>query len=63
MTVANYKCPCGFIYPPEPESQNLHSTEAIPFEDLQDDWLCPYCGYEKEYFNKVEKDASEKGTD
>ncbi len=24
----------------------------IPFEDLPDDWICPFCGVGKEYFHK-----------
>jgi rubredoxin len=52
-----FKCPCGYIYDPvKGEPQN-----AIPpgtaFEDLPEDWICPRCGYEKEYFKELfEKD-------
>ncbi|MCD6258405.1 MAG: rubredoxin [Atribacterota bacterium] len=42
-----YKCPfCGYVYDPE--------KEGTPFEDLPEDWRCPSCGAEKEYFVPLE---------
>jgi len=29
------------------------STEEIRFEDLPDDWTCPFCGEGKDVFEKV----------
>ncbi len=41
-----YKCSaCGYIYDEE--------KEGIKFSDLPDDWKCPVCGSEKEYFTEV----------
>lgn len=41
-----YKCTvCGYVYD--------EANEAIPFEDLPDDWQCPICGTEKEDFKKL----------
>lgn len=40
-----YKCTaCGYIYD--------DNVEAVKFEDLPDDWVCPLCGLEKEFFEK-----------
>ena len=48
MTKASkYACPCGYVYDPE------HGVKpGTPFEDLPEDWVCPKCGAEKEYFEK-----------
>jgi flavin reductase (DIM6/NTAB) family NADH-FMN oxidoreductase RutF/rubredoxin len=41
-----YKCSvCGYIYD--------ESKEGIKFLDLPDNWKCPVCGTEKEYFIEV----------
>lgn len=41
-----YKCSaCGFIYD--------ENREGIKFSDLPENWKCPVCGSEKEYFNEV----------
>jgi len=47
-----YKCPCRYVYNPEDGYPQGKIPPNTPFEDLPDDWLCPYCGYEKEYFIK-----------
>jgi rubredoxin len=49
-----YESPCGYIYDPA-EGDPEHGVEAgTPFEKLPDDWVCPKCDAEKEYFEKVE---------
>jgi len=50
-----YKCVfCGHIYDPE-KGDTAHGIPAgTAFEDLQDDWKCPGCGAEKQYFNPVD---------
>jgi flavin reductase (DIM6/NTAB) family NADH-FMN oxidoreductase RutF/rubredoxin len=41
-----YKCSaCGYIY-----DENM---EGIRFSDLPENWTCPVCGSEKEFFNEV----------
>ncbi len=53
MEKAKYECPCGYIYDPE-EGDFEHGVEpGTAFEDLPEDWVCPKCGAEKEYFNKI----------
>ncbi len=49
-----WECPCGYIYDPmEGDIENNVQAETA-FEDLPDDWVCPLCGAEKEYFEKLD---------
>ena len=42
----DYKCDiCGFIYD--------ENKEAVKFEDLPADWVCPICGTGKNPFPEV----------
>lgn len=42
----DYKCDiCGFIYD--------ENKEAVKFEDLPADWVCPICGTGKISFSEV----------
>ena len=53
MAHAKYECPCGYVYDPA-EGDYEHGIEpGTAFEDLPDNWVCPKCGAEKEYFNKM----------
>jgi flavin reductase (DIM6/NTAB) family NADH-FMN oxidoreductase RutF/rubredoxin len=41
-----FKCPaCGYIYD--------NAIEAVKFEDLPDNWICPVCGSEKDDFFEI----------
>ena len=41
-----YKCDiCGFVYD--------ENKEAVRFEDLPEDWVCPICGTSKNSFSEV----------
>ena len=43
-----YRCTvCGHIYDEE--------MEAVKFENLPEDWVCPLCGVSKDMFEKVEE--------
>ncbi len=44
------ECPCGYIYDPEEGDADADIIAGTPFSDLPDDWVCPKCGAEKEYF-------------
>lgn len=37
---------CGFVYD--------NDKEAVKFEDLPDDWVCPICGAGKDSFSVAE---------
>lgn len=48
MIMNKYKClACGYIYD--------DAVEAVKFEDLPEDWVCPLCGVPKSSFVKVEE--------
>ena len=49
-----YECPCGYVYDPE-EGDHENGIEAgVKFEDIPDDWVCPLCEAEKEFFEIVD---------
>lgn len=48
-----YECPCGYVYDPEEGDPENGVEPGTPFPDVPEDWVCPVCGAEKEYFEKV----------
>ncbi|MDK2957501.1 MAG: hypothetical protein PWQ57_2999 [Desulfovibrionales bacterium] len=48
-----YECPCGYVYDPECGDPENGVEPETAFEDLPEDWVCPKCGAEQEYFEKV----------
>ena len=51
-----YICvPCGYIYDPELGDPDNGIPPGTPFEELPDDWTCPWCGAPKEDFEPVEE--------
>jgi rubredoxin len=49
-----YECPCGYVYDPEEGDADAMIPAGTAFEDLPDDWVCPKCGAEKEFFEKMD---------
>jgi rubredoxin len=49
-----YECPCGYIYDPMVGDIERQIPPETPFDDLPDDWVCPWCGAEKEYFEPLD---------
>jgi rubredoxin len=49
-----YECPCGYVYNPDEGDVETMIPDGTAFEDLADDWVCPKCGAEKEYFEKLD---------
>jgi flavin reductase (DIM6/NTAB) family NADH-FMN oxidoreductase RutF/rubredoxin len=50
-----YKCSvCGYIYDPDngDEANDIHP--GIAFDELPDNYVCPICGADKNFFNKEE---------
>ena len=41
---------CGYEYVPENGDPENGIAPGTAFEDLPDDWICPLCGIEKEFF-------------
>ena len=53
-TMDKYECPCGYVYDPAVGDIDNNIPTETAFEDLPDDWVCPLCGAEKDYFEKVD---------
>ncbi|MCI9083868.1 MAG: rubredoxin [Lachnospiraceae bacterium] len=48
-----YLCePCGYVYDPDVGDPDHDIPAGTPFEELPDDWVCPWCGLGKEVFVK-----------
>ena len=46
---------CRYVYVAQAGDPKANIPPGTPFEDLPDDWVCPLCGAEKEYFEKVDE--------
>lgn len=44
---------CGFEYNSELGCPDAGIEPGVDFDDLPDDWTCPYCGAGKEEFEPV----------
>ena len=46
-----YECTvCGYIYDPEVGDPDNDIPAGTTFEELPEDWTCPDCGVEKDWF-------------
>ena len=53
--MVKYKCTvCGYIYDPELGDPDGGIKPGTPFEEIQDDWVCPVCGAAKSDFEITE---------
>ncbi|MBF0117770.1 MAG: rubredoxin [Desulfobacterales bacterium] len=52
--MTQYECPCGYVYNPEEGDLSQNIRPGTSFEELPEDWVCPKCAAEKQYFEKVE---------
>lgn len=48
-----FECPCGYVYDPAVGDVEDGIEPGIAFVDLPEDWVCPKCGAEQEYFYPV----------
>ena len=49
-----YECPCAYVYNPEIGDPDNNIPAGTPFEDLPEDWVCPKCDSEKDFFEPVD---------
>ena len=49
-----YVCPCGYEYDPEVGDPDAGIAPGTAFEDIPDDWVCPWCGLGKDAFEPAE---------
>ncbi len=48
-----YRCEtCDYIYDPEVGDPDNGIEPGTAFEDIPDDWACPLCFVDKNYFEK-----------
>jgi len=52
--MSKYECPCGYVYDPAEGDLDNKIEPGTAFKDIPDTWVCPLCGAEKEYFEKVD---------
>ena len=45
---------CDYIYNPETGDPDHGIKPGNDFQDLPEDWVCPKCGAEKQYFEKLD---------
>lgn len=51
-----YECTvCGYIYDPEKGDPDSDIEPGTPFEELPDDWVCPDCGVDKDFFEPLDE--------
>lgn len=51
-----YECTvCGYIYDPEKGDPDSDIEPGTSFEDLPDDWVCPDCGVDKDFFEPLDE--------
>jgi rubredoxin len=49
-----YECPCAYVYDPEVGDPDNNIPAGTPFEDLPEDWVCPKCDSDKDFFEAVD---------
>ena len=52
--MSKYECPCEYVYDPAEGDIENGIEPGTAFEDLPDTWVCPLCGAEKEFFEKID---------
>jgi len=45
---------CGYIYLSEKGDPDNGVKPGTLFEDLPEEWVCPQCGVDKNFFEKLE---------
>ncbi|EYE87660.1 hypothetical protein Q428_12150 [Fervidicella metallireducens AeB] len=49
-----YRCNiCGYVYDMETGDPSSNVLPGTPFEDIDDEWVCPVCGVSKKNFEKI----------
>jgi rubredoxin len=51
---------CNYIYDPEGGDQTAGIPLRTNFEDLPEDWRCPYCGGGREKFRRLRQPSAKK---
>ena len=54
--MSRYKCPisiCGYVYDPAIGGEENGVKAGTAFEDLPEDWICPWCGASQDRFEPI----------
>ena len=49
-----YICPCGYVYDEELGDPECGIEPGTKWEDIPEDWACPWCGLGKDVFEVEE---------
>ena len=52
--MSRWECPCGYIYDPAEGDAESNILMGTSFEDLPEEWVCPKCGAEQEFFEELD---------
>ncbi|MGD9018010.1 MAG: rubredoxin [Desulfobacterales bacterium] len=52
--MSKHECPCEYIYDSIEGDPEHWVDPGTPFDKLPDEWLCPKCGSEKEFFEETD---------
>jgi len=48
-----WECPCAYVYDPAEGDPDSGVPAGTAWEDLPEDWVCPKCDAEKDFFERV----------
>lgn len=48
--MAKYVCPCSYVYDETKGDPDHGIAPGTKWEDIPEDWLCPWCGLGKDMF-------------
>lgn len=55
INMDKWKCTlCDYVYDPAIGDPDSGVAAGTVFEDIPDDWVCPWCGASKDKFKKLE---------
>ena len=46
---------CGYVYDPEQGDPDNGVAPGTAFDDIDDEWVCPECGADKDMFEEVKE--------
>ncbi len=52
INMKKYVCPCGYVYDPAIGDTENGIEIGTAWEDVPEDWVCPWCGLDKDSFEE-----------
>ncbi|QTA80376.1 Rubredoxin [Desulfonema limicola] len=53
-SMKKWECPCGYVYDPDSGDPENNIEPGTSFDDIPEDWVCPRCEAEKEFFEEID---------